>query len=304
MFKLIRYLSGLSALLLCSIAPAADSAAAPSSVSFIPSANATIPPTTPRAPDLANAADALIFSAPPRGSAEDAARLYQPLAEYFARVLGRKVTYQHPKSWLSYQQEVSKGGYDLVFDEAHFNSWSVAHLNHTTLAKLADENFFVIVTRKDNAQINNVKQLAGKKICIIGAANLGALALAAEFDPLRQPFMIESGSWAKVYQGVLDGKCLAGSLPVSMLRKLDGAGFATNTIHRSRRLPNYAFAAGPRVPPEQQAKLMRALMSPEATRALEPLLAANGAERGLAPSSKEDYAGLEVYLKDTWGYAR
>jgi hypothetical protein len=33
-------------------------------------------------------------------------------------------------------------------------------------------------------------------------------------------------------------------------------------------------------------------------------MAANGADKGLAFAGKNDYTGLDVYLKDSWGYSR
>ena len=245
---------------------------------------------------------ALVFSAPPREASEEAKHLYEPIAQYFSRVLGRKVEYRHPKSWLTYQNEMAKGEYDIVFDGPHFNSWRISRLQHNTLVKLADEHAFVVVKRRDNSQVTSLKNLNGKKICGMGSPNLGTLALMAEFDPLRQPVIMESSSWYKVYEGVIEGRCAAGTLPVAILNKIDGGGNFTQIIHRSRVLPNQAFSAGPRVTGEEQMKLSKALISDEARQTFTALLTANGSQKGFALASKEEYVGLDTYLKDVWGY--
>jgi len=252
-----------------------------------------------------NSNEPLVFSAPPRESSEEAHKLYQPVADYLSRVTGRRVSYVYPRNWLLYQKEMTKGSYDIVFDGSHFNSWRILHLQHNTVAKVPEQQMFKVVTRRDNTQITSLKQLAGKKVCGMGASNLGTLALQSEFDPSRQPLIVEHISWTKVYEAVMENRCSAGIVSVAVLRKLDGASNFTRVIHQSRQLPNQAFSAGPRVTTEEQNKLARALTSAEAHKVLEPMLSANGvADSGLVLASKEDFAGMDAYLKDVWGYTR
>jgi ABC-type phosphate/phosphonate transport system substrate-binding protein len=248
----------------------------------------------------------LVFSAPPRESSEEANKLYQPVAEHLTRALGRPVNFVYSRNWLTYQKEMTKGNYDIVFDGAHFNSWRISHIQHNTLAKIAEQQTFVVVTRKDDTQITSIKQLAGKKVCAMGASNLGTLALQSEFDPVRQPLIVEQIGWTKVYESVMENRCIAGTLPVSVLRKLDGGGNFMRVVHQSRQLPNQAFSASPRLTSDEQVKLAKALTSPEARAVIEPLLAANGvgAGKGLVAANKEEYAGMDTYLKDVWGYTR
>ncbi len=304
MSTFVKFLCGLATLTISSVLYAADTGATNSKISFIPSANAAMTPAV--RPELrlpVPTGETLVFSAPPRESAGEAAQIYEPVAQYFSRVLGRKVEYRHPKSWLSYQSDAAKGHYDIVFNEPHFNSWNVARLNHATLAKISDESVFVVVTRSDDYRLTTMKQLAGKKVCSIGSSNLGTLALLAEFDAMRQPLVIENANWAKVYEGLTEGRCTAATLPVAILKKFDRSS-ATRVIHRSAAMPNQVFSASPRLTQDEQAKLTQALISADGKRVLTALLAANGAEKGLALASKEEYAGMDSYLKDVWGYGR
>ncbi|MBI3575135.1 MAG: PhnD/SsuA/transferrin family substrate-binding protein [Gammaproteobacteria bacterium] len=116
------------------------------------------------APAVGADTEILTFGAPPREAYEIGREIYQPVVEYLSRVTGKRVVYRQPGNWLTYQTEMLKGGYDLVFDGPHFNSWRVSNLRHTVLAKFADEHSFAVIVRKDNAAIHDVKQLAGKKI--------------------------------------------------------------------------------------------------------------------------------------------
>lgn len=250
--------------------------------------------------------DTLVFSAPPRETPEDGARVYQPVAEYLSRVTGKRIEYRHPGNWLSYQTEMQKGTYDLVFDGPHFNSWRAARLGHHTLARLADEHAFAVVVRKDNTQITDIRQLAGKKVCGMNPPNLGTLAFLGEFgNPLRQPFIASTTGWDQIYTGVvLDNKCAAGILPVANLNKLDRTGHFTRVIHRTRALPNQAFSAGPRITRADQSRIAASLVSAAANDPTAALRAAYGSDKPLVAAAQEDYAGLDSFLKDQWGYTR
>lgn len=262
--------------------------------------------TQPEARLSTLASGPLIFSAPPRESYDEAHKLYQPVADHLTRALGRPVTYVYSRNWLTYQKEMTKGSYDIVFDGAHFNSWRISHIQHNTLAKIPDQQTFAVVTRKDEAQITTLKQLAGKKVCAMGSSNLGTLSLQSEFDPVRQPLIVEQIGWNKVYESVMDNRCVAGILPVNVLRKFDGGGNFMRIVHQSRQLPNQAFSASPRLTSDEQIKLARALVSADSRTVIEPLLVANGigAGKGLVLANKEEFAGMDTYLKDVWGYTR
>ena len=74
----------------------------------------------------------LVLSAPPRETAEDGKSIYQPVAEYLSTVIGRRVVYQHPGTWGLYRTTMLRGGYDLVFDGPHFNSYRIENSTTTS----------------------------------------------------------------------------------------------------------------------------------------------------------------------------
>ena len=292
-------------------ANAADSAQGPSArkTSFAPSEAAT-----PARPSLegvarglpAGADNVLVFSAPPRETEEEGLRTYQPVADYLSRIVGKTIVYRHPKDWLTYQTEMQRGSYDIVFDGPHFNSWRISHLQHSALAKVAGDHAFAVVVRKDDKRIMDLKQLAGQKVCGMNPPNLGTLAVLGQFDnPMRQPFIINNVGWTKAYEGVaFEKKCSAAIVPVASLKTFSNHENVVRVIHKTKVLPNQAFSAGPRISPQDQALITAALVSQDGANALQRLLSVNGAEKGLAHATKEEYAGLEDYLKDSWGYSR
>jgi len=248
----------------------------------------------------------LVFSAPPRETEEEGIRTYQPIAEYLSRIIGKTIVYKHPGDWLTYQTQMHRGSYDLVFDGPHFISWRISKLQHSTLVKIAGEHVFAVVVRKDDNRITDIKQLAGQKLCGMNPPNLGTLAVLGQFDnPARQPLIMNNVGWTKAYEGVaFEKKCTAAIVPMANLKKFSNSENIVRIVYKTRVLPNQAFSAGPRISTADQARIAAALISQEGSPAMARLISAHGTDKGLAYASKEDYAGLDVYLKDTWGYGR
>ncbi len=250
--------------------------------------------------------DTLVFSAPPRETPAEGAKIYKPIADYLSRVIGKKIIYKHPGNWLSYQTEMLRGGYDLIFDGPHFNSWRIAKLRHNTLAKIAEAHIFTVIVNKNNNHIKNIKQLVGRRVCGLHPSNLGMLALLDRFDnPMRQPAVIGRLSWREVYEGVvIDKKCDAGILPLANLKRYDAGRRFSRIVFKTKALPNQAFSAGPRISPDDQARIATALTSSGADVVTAQLRATYGTDSRLVPASRKEYAGIDVYLKDVWGYGR
>jgi ABC-type phosphate/phosphonate transport system substrate-binding protein len=247
----------------------------------------------------------LVFSAPPRETEEEGNRIYKPIAEYLSRIIGKTIVYKHPSNWLTYQTEMQRGSYDLAFDGPHFNSWRISNLQHNILVKIPDEHVFAVIVRKDDNRITDIKQLAGQRLCAMDPPNLGTLAVLGEFDnPARQPLIVNSMGWSKAYEGVaFEKKCIAAIVPTANLKKFNHSENYVRVVFKSKALPNQALSAGPRISAEDQAQIAAALMSQEGTDVTAPLMATSASDKGLAFASNRDYVGLDIYLKDTWGYS-
>ena len=243
----------------------------------------------------------IVFSAAPREAPGAAMEIYQPVADYLSQVLGRKVVFKYPGTWGVYRTEMLKGGYDIVFDGPHFNSYRMEKMQHNVIVKLPGEHVFAVIVRKDNSGVTGIKQLAGRSVCAHAPPNLGTLTLLSQFDnPSRQPAIVSTDGWKNIYQGVVSGKCTAGVLPLGNLKKFDAEGMA-KVIHKEKALPNLAFSISPRLSTAEQAKIANALISPAASGATEKLRKSHNVEK-LIQTNNQEYAGLAEYLKNEWGY--
>lgn len=251
---------------------------------------------------VAAASEVLVLSAPPREGAAEGEKRFGPIAEYISKVIGRKVVYQHQGSWGVYQGAMQRGDFDLVFDGPHFNGWRVERLQHNVLVKLPGVFTYVGLVRADNARVRDLKDLAGRKICAHAPPNLGTLIMLDEFkNPSRQPVIIPTKGYKHIYEALLAGKCEGAMLPLSHLKEYD-VDRKTRVVFQNKPLPEQALSAGPRIRPEEQERIIEALLSPEAEPALAKFGEAYGLGRGFVRANNKEYAGVAVYLKDMWGY--
>lgn len=246
---------------------------------------------------------ALVFSAPPRESVEEGNATYGPIAEYLSQTLGKPVVYKHSDNWLTYQTEMQKGSYDIVFDGPHFTGWRINKMQHNPLVKFPGDHLFVVVVKKDDAKVADIKNLAGRPVCGMASPNLGTLTLLNQFDnPVRQPVVLNINGWDNIYKSLLSGRCVGAVLPISNLQKYDRAGAYTRIIYRGSAMPNQAFSAGPRVSPQDQVKIKQALLAKEAEGATAQLRHVYAMDYALVPANRDEYAALGGMLKDIWGY--
>ena len=219
----------------------------------------------------AGADNVLVFTAPPHETEDEALRTYQPIAEYLSRVIGKNIVFRYPKDWLTYQTEMQRGSYDLVFDGPHFNSWRISNLQHNSLVKLADEYAFVVVVRKDDEGYR-AQATRRPEDMRHDPPDLGTLAVLEQFDnPARQPIIVNTLGSTKVYEGVaIEKQCNAGILPAASVKKFSNYANVVRAVYMTKSLPNQAFSAGPRISRQDQARIAAALVSPEASPVVSP----------------------------------
>ena len=246
----------------------------------------------------------LVLSAAPREEGADAEAIYGPVAAYLSTVLGKKVVFKHAGNWGVYQGLMQKGAYDIVFDGPHFNSWRVERAQHNVLVKIPGEHVFVVLVRKENDKVRDIKQLAGRTICAHAPPNLGTLTALNEFsNPARQPIIVNTDGWKEIYQGMLANKCVASVIPLKAMEKFEKeTGQRSKIVFRGATLPDNAVSAGPRLSAQDQEKVTRALLSPEGEQATAKLRAKYASSKPFSAANNKEFAGLGAYLRNEWGY--
>jgi ABC-type phosphate/phosphonate transport system substrate-binding protein len=256
---------------------------------------------------LAQAAEPLVFTAPPRGSAENEAKTYTPIAKLLSDATGKQIVYKHPGNWLQYQSQMRAGKYDLVFDGPHFVSWRIKQLDHEAIARIPGKLVFAVVVQKDNQKLKTVNDLGAKLVCGLAPPNLATLSLYNEFDnPLRQPQIREVNSFPEGFKTMLAGKrCQAAvmrdKLAARLNKEADNAG---KIIWTSKGVANQGFSAGPKFTAEDKQKMRDALLSDQAPTQLKTFFDrfVKGKQRKLLPVQGKEYATTYLLLRDVHGF--
>ena len=242
-----------------------------------------------------------VFTAPPRDAGGDESEVYKPIADYLSAVTGKRIVYQYSDNWLTYQDRMRKGEYDLIYDGPHFTSWRIMKLQHEPLARLPGKLDFVVIARNDNDKIASLKDLNGRTVCGMAPPNLATLTMYAQYDnAARQPLVISTKSFKEAYEMAMAGKCMGAAMSAGFFKKLD-KGEAKVLFH-SAGMPNQAFSAGPRFTDEDKTKMSEALLAPEARAKMVKFFEMFSKDKDLVKASKGEYDGLTVLLKDVYGF--
>lgn len=245
----------------------------------------------------------LILSAPPRENKQAGQKLYQPLASFLTKQLGKKVKYVHPGNWLTYQNTIRADGYDFVFDGPHFASWRVEHLQNEVLVKVPGTLQFYLIANKDDTKIKTSTDLIGHYICGISPPHLSTLAVLAHFNnPVRQPIIKGiKGGMGKVFKAFSEHKCSAAVLRTLYFKKklTDEQKNKVKILFTSEPLTNQVITASKRISRSDMEKIQKALLeTKEGNAALKPILQRfNKKAKSFLKSSNEDVKGVNQLLE-------
>lgn len=250
-------------------------------------------------------ADDFVFTAPPREKPAEGALLYGPIADFLTATTNHTFTYKHPDNWLSYMKGMRMGEYDMAFDGPHFVSWRVAAVQHTPLVRLPGKLEFVVISRKDNADINELQDLAGRPICGHAPPNLATLTMLDQFqNPARQPRVEVIRGFKNVYSAMVDKKCDAAVIPAKIYKKLNNKDEQklTHVLFKSTGLPHQAISVASVIPADVQQEIRAALLSADGIVATEKLRKRFAGGKEMITTDTAEYEGYGFLLSDYWGF--
>lgn len=237
------------------------------------------------------------FTAPPRESTDKGIKVYKPIAEFLTHATGERFIYKQQNSWNEYVSGMKQKEYDLVFDGPHFVDWRIHNIEHNTLLKIPHLLQWRIIVRKDNKSVTTIQDLVGKTACAPGSPNFGMLNLFNHFtDENKQPIHIKVKGWNNVYEGVKNGKCIAGILPKKNHQMFDKKSKYTRSIHTHLPYPNQAITSGSRISENLREKIKQALLTDDGQAALQNLRARYTGGAPLVSAEDEEYDSIYVLL--------
>lgn len=248
----------------------------------------------------------LVLTAPPRESVARGEELYGPLAQVLTLQLGQTVVYERARDWIEYATNMKSDLYDIIFDGAHFAAWRMKHLGHAPVAKLPGELTFLVVGRKADPSLRQLRDLVQGPLCSQASPNLGTMAVLAAFpNPIIQPDLYEVATANDVYEAFKSGKCKAAIFQDKYMNRLSDDEKATlKVLFSSSRYPDQTVTVSKRVTDRQRAVLTELLTRPSGIAATQELLKqfSKQAKRFDAVRAQE-LVGMEGLLEGVvWGW--
>lgn len=234
----------------------------------------------------------------PIQSPEVTQEAFEPLTQYLSEATGQRIRLVTARNFVAYWETMKKKEqYDLVLDAAHLTDYRVKRMDFTPLAKVTSVVSIALVTHQDNP-IFEPKELIGKRIAAQASPSIVAVRLAQMFpNPLRQPVIVRVNNSVEAAQKVRDGNASGALIPTRMV-----GGFPfLYTVQTTPQLPHMALSASPRVPPEVQASIRKALLEADDSPGGRELLDHLRFE-GFEPASVEAYDGYADLLRGVYGY--
>ena len=241
----------------------------------------------------------LTFSSPPRESKAAGNKFYQPLAKYLTMVLGEEVSYTYPSNWLYYQRSIKRNEYDIVFDGPHLASWRMKYYDHKPVMMLPGTLGFYFIAKSDDNYVNNTKDLAAKKVCVLPPPNLNALVLLEVLDgPAREPIIKGvKGGLKAVVNSLVAEKCVGAVVPAGFYNKKlsEKQRSQLKIIYKTVPLPNQVITVSNRLSSSQVQQVINALSTEEGLK----IINAFGSRFGSAfiPAVAEKYIGASRLLE-------
>ncbi|MDD3610026.1 MAG: PhnD/SsuA/transferrin family substrate-binding protein [Halothiobacillaceae bacterium] len=226
---------------------------------------------------------------------------YKKVAQHLSTLMHETVTYAAPKNMREYSEKIRGGNYDLVMDGSHLAAWRIANLQHQPVAQTNETLQFRVVSRADIPQINSIKDLINRPVCVQPIPVLATLELLELYpNPINQPVLKYVASNVPApYKGLVNGECDAIILPEAYYQGAldDKQREQLRSLHKTPERTGLVLTASPRIYSQQLEALKNHLIHPGTEDA--PLLQALG--ETIARGKAEQVQWSEVDIKQLRG---
>lgn len=249
------------------------------------------------------AQDELLFATAPTHSKQITKETYTPILNHLSKALGRDIKLHLPINFLDYSNKMRNDKYDIVFDGPHFVGWRMANLEHTPVVKLPGTIKIVIATKQQNAQLKNIDDLVGQRVCAFSPPNLLTLGFLSLFEnPLRLPVITPAKGFKGLIQCLQTEKGQAAVFRDKMWEKMDKTGLRL-VASPERGYPERTFSVSSRIDAGTQQKIKAALLSDDGQKSAQKLLTIFK-KQNLVEAIPNQYDGLDKLLYSTWGFRK
>ena len=247
---------------------------------------------------MAAAAADIDMTIQPVLSEKETREIYQPLADYIAKVTGQNVVIHTSRDFSEYWvTQKDNNPFEIIIDNAFFTDFRIEREGWVSLAKLPGLISYSLLATAENP-FYEPSDLVGKKIASLIPPAPSGIFLGQMFrNPLRQPAIVPTTSAKDALQLLLDGKVDAAIIPTPMANDAMESGEELLVVKTSVQIPHTALSVSPSIDEATRTKITTALLAADQEKqgqaALKGLSISN-----FEPADPSLYSGLMQYLID------
>lgn len=206
--------------------------------------------------------------------------------------------------WHPYIQGLRNGKPGIYFAAPHFSAWAVNKHKFVPILKLAGNLQYVLVSRRNDIRIFEVRDLARKRICTSKAPNLDFIvANNALRKSLNSPIIIAKDSSASAMLKN-DTDCDAFAVSEHMYIKFTRKDpYKFIRLQQGEKHQNYAFISSPNITADTLKRFKSLMLNKQIQTLLKPLYSNYSLKPILIKAQKKDFTTTSNdydYLSKIW----
>lgn len=219
---------------------------------------------SPAFAEQATQAPEWVFGVLPKGNIHYNQSNWKQLVEQVNSITGQHIRFESAANLDEFEQKLANGVFDFVVLNAQMYTQAHDTMGYQAFAKEAGQKDKGIIVVQRDSEIKTVADLNSRTLALSDPRRYTSTVLTRAH--LNQQGIVVNEeiveSDKSVYHAVLQGQALAGAGEIHTLNGINPAAHARlRVIWSSKPYSSSAFAAHPRVPPQQVATIRAALLT-------------------------------------------
>lgn len=242
-----------------------------------------------------NGASELVFGVLPQGKNAYIQDYWKQLVEQISLNSGQRIRLETAADIDEFEHKLSRGAYDFVLLNANMYTQAHEAVGYEAFAKEANHKDRGVIVVRRNSDIKSLADLKSRTLALSDPRRFNSTVLTRAHLHQRGIQVNEEylGNDKSVYRAVVHGDSVAGAGEVRSFNDINPSAHSKlRVLWSSKQYSSNAFAAHPRVAPEEVARFREAL------------LRLNQDVKGKRLLSSVKFKGIEAASDDEWNDIR
>lgn len=204
--------------------------------------------------------------------------------------------------WHRFQQGIRTGRKGIYLAAPHYAAWAINRHHFIPLIRLKEPLRYVIATKRANAQIFEINDLAKQTVCTQKPLNLDYLLINSAFGNELLSANTKTTKSVAHQMRADNTSCVAFAVSDHYVKQLElKRPNQFIRLHQGQIFNNYVFVIHPDINPDLRHKLRQFLNQTSTQQLLQPVLKLYATNTNLVNAKKEDYpSDYAKYLMPYW----